>query len=438
MRLPPTERERVWEDIPWLLFLFLASILFPVYNAFGGASYPWDDPSLTAIERVTESGDPINRIVITALGLIGVWLLVRNRGKIRLQSVIATLLLALLGWSAMSALWSTDPFITDRRLISFALMTIFAGGCAAHMSGFSLSLFITSIPTVGLIIGAAFEVLIGRFHPWTREYRFCGTAPHPNVEASFLSVTVIVLGWLCWQTRGAVRGRFVLATLIVGAFLILTGSRTSFIGVVAALSFSLALIFLRDYKPLVPVLIASLTLAVAAGAIINLTVSGEATQSPFATALHRVDDEGNLTELSGRVDLWKSLMFYVGRRPWSGYGFGAFWSPERIEDVSTELKWVIQQSHSGYIDELLALGIPGALLYIVLLCYCFGWSALQFMRYRDGYGVWAAVLLFIAVHNVSESLSVSSSFTNLTFYLIVLHMAMRLPERSDFATRQEI
>jgi O-antigen ligase len=170
----------------------------------------------------------------------------------------------------------------------------------------------------------------------------------------------------------------------------------------------------------------------------NLTVSGEATQSPLANALHRVDDEGSLTELSGRVDLWKSLMFYVGRRPWSGYGFGAFWSPERIEDVSTQLKWVIQQSHSGYIDELLALGIPGALLYIVLLCYCLGWSALQFMRSRDGYGVWAASLLFITIHNASESISVSSSFTNLTFYLIVLHMAMRRPERSNLAARVEI
>jgi hypothetical protein len=112
MRLPSVERERVVATVPWLLFVFLGAILFPVYDEFVSSVYlSYDDRSLSYVTQLTETGNPTSRVVIIALGLIGAWLLARNRHRIRLQPIIAKVLFAFLTWTAMSALWSTDPLV---------------------------------------------------------------------------------------------------------------------------------------------------------------------------------------------------------------------------------------------------------------------------------------------------------------------------------------
>jgi O-antigen ligase len=187
-------------------------------------------------------------------------------------------------------------------------MTIFSAGCAARMNTFSLSAFIASIPAIYLIPGIAGEIMYGRFHPFSGQYRFCGTGSLPNVEAATLSVSAILLCWLCWQMRGMVRVWSVIATLIVGVFLVLTGSRISLIAVLVVLAFSLLVILLRDYKRLAPVLVASLSLIIAIGALLNLAISTDSAKSLLASALHRDGDETNLSALNGRAGLLNEPM----------------------------------------------------------------------------------------------------------------------------------
>jgi len=117
----------------------------------------------------------------------------------------------------------------------------------------------------------------------------------------------------------------------------------------------------------------------------------------------------------------------VAKRPLRGYGFGGFWTAKRIEAISQDQTWAIQQSHSAYIEELLALGIPGAVLYVALLFTSLWICVGQFFRHREAYGAWAAILVFIAIHNVTESINVGPLFTNLTFNLIVLYLAIVSP-----------
>ena len=75
---------------------------------------------------------------------------------------------------------------------------------------------------------------------------------------------------------------------------------------------------------------------------------------------------GKDPSLTGRTDIWESLMRKVADRPWTGYGYGAFWG--RIGEsapadwVRKETGWVVPSAHNGWIDLLVQLGWPGAFL----------------------------------------------------------------------------
>ena len=409
---------------PWLLYLCTFPALFCLYNKFDAPAHPYEAQSASDIAQQAQTGDVLGRILIVALGLIGASLVVRYRKRIRLQPLIARILFAFLAWNALTAIWSVDPALSIRRLGSLAFMVIFCAGCATRMNTFSLSVFIASIPAVTILPGVFAEMRYGTFNLFSSGYRFGGTAPHPNVEAANLSVATILLAWLCWRTRGLGRICSVLATAFVAAFLILSGSRTCLVAVFAAIAFSSALILVRDNRRLIPAVAALLCLTAGSGALADLALSSGSARPGLIGLVQKNQDEGDPTSLNGRVDLWNHLLTYAAERPWRGYGFGSFWSPQRIEDVSAEQGWAIQQSHSAYIDELLGLGIPGALLYVALLFSSLAWCVVQFARGRDGYGAFAAMLLFIAIHDATESIDVSSVFTNTAFYMVVLYVAL--------------
>jgi O-antigen ligase len=140
--------------------------------------------------------------------------------------------------------------------------------------------------------------------------------------------------------------------------------------------------------------------------------------------------EGDFMAANGRVQLWQACLKFAAERPWLGYGFEGFWSEARIEMISADQGWVIQQSHSAYIDQVLALGACGAVLYITLVFGCLVTCLARFWRGRVEYGPWAAALIVILVDNATESIDVSPLFPQFAFILITLHLAfVREPGR---------
>ncbi len=422
-------KERVNRSFPWLLYFSSFPMLFYLYNKLDAPSHPYEAQSASDIAQQAQTGDIFGRVLIIALGLIGASLLFRYRERLHRERVISTILFLFLTWNFTTALWSVDPSLSIRRLVSLGLMVTFCAGCAVRMNTFSLSVFIASIPAIGIIPGVQAEVRYGLFHPFSNGYRFGGTAPHPNVQAANLSVATILLFWLCFLTRGRTRVCFMLITAVVSAFLVLCGSRTSLIAVLASLAVSLILSLVRDHKRLIPLAIASAALILGLSGLADLALSSASSHAGFGNLIKH-QDESNATSLNGRTDLWHSLLTYVAERPWRGYGFGAFWSPQRIEDISADQGWAIEQSHSAYIEELLGIGIPGALLYVSLLLASLVWCALQFLRHRNGYGSFAAVLLFITIHDVTEGIDIGSTFSNTAFYMIVSLLALKQLEAS--------
>ena len=418
------QRERLAATFPWILFVLTWLITFALQHRMDAPAV-WLDGggSILDVAEKAYYGDIHRQVLIVMLGVVGAFLLFRGRKLLRLNGNIASLLLAYLGWIGLSATWADDPSLTIRRQIAFALMLVFAAGCAARMNVGILSVFIAGIAALNLIPGLIAELRYGDLHPFASGNRFGGTV-HPNIQGATLSLAILVLCWWLWWTRGPVRLRLVFTNVVLLVFLLMTRSRTSMFALAAALGFSVAIVIARDQRHWLPRLIGPVALTIGLVGLVGLAVTSSSVRSDFLNAIRADRDQGDATELIGRTDVWRTCLGFAAERPLLGFGFDGFWSEKHIEMISKDLHWPVDQGHSAYLDQLLALGVPGASLYILLLLVCFFTCVARFLRGEDRYGAWAALLLFIVIHNATESINVLPTFPNFAFNLIVLHLAL--------------
>jgi exopolysaccharide production protein ExoQ len=406
-------------------------MLFWLYNKLDAPSRNFDQQSLVAseVEAVQTGADIVARILIVILGMIGIWLLVRYRDRIRVSPWIGFLTFALFCWSALSITWSIDPGLSVRRVVYLFLMLLFSAGCAVRMSPFSLSAFAASIPAAAIVPGVLAELAYGKFRPFSGGYRFMGTAVHPNVEGATLAVAFVIFCWMSWLTRSTLRKVYLASTIYVGVFLVMTGSRTSLIAAVLGIAVSGCLVFARDHRHLAASAVGCLCLAFAGGLAMYAWLSPQSSKPLLASMVERASDSSDTSSLNGRTSLWETLGVYIAERPWRGYGYGSFWTPQHIEDVSQEEGWAIEEAHSAYLDQLLAIGILGVVAYILLLVSCLIQCGIEFWKGRDDYGAWIPVFIFLIVNDLTEGINVAPGFTYLIFLLLTMRLALLRPDR---------
>jgi O-antigen ligase len=70
---------------------------------------------------------------------------------------------------------------------------------------------------------------------------------------------------------------------------------------------------------------------------------------------------------TGRFDIWRYGFEMLAAKPWTGYGYEAFWQTDITlkGESRLELAWAVEKiihGHNGYLDVALTLGIPGLLM----------------------------------------------------------------------------
>lgn len=71
--------------------------------------------------------------------------------------------------------------------------------------------------------------------------------------------------------------------------------------------------------------------------------------------------------LTGRTGLWHVLLELSYQRPLQGWGIGLFERQEVMMRYSIQFGWAAKTTHNSYLDLVLGLGYPAALLIIVIL-----------------------------------------------------------------------
>ena len=116
---------------------------------------------------------------------------------------------------------------------------------------------------------------------------------------------------------------------------------------------------------------------------------------------------GKNAELSGRLPLWELVLQVSSLRPWLGYGYEAFWTPDApmVRWIAQSLRYTPFYSHSGVMETLLNGG--RVLLLLVGLAYLGTlWRSYLHLRARPGEPSAALPLVFcffFVFTNFSES-----------------------------------
>lgn len=366
-----------------------------------------------------------------ALGSIGAFLLlVPSRVPIIVNKWLLFLIGSFGALIVLSAMWADDPALSLKRSAQPLLLTIAAAGIVKHWQPRQLCLFVVMITSGVLLFGFIATCANGSFLQGPA-YRFGGTL-HPNVQGvNCAALCLASLALLC-EPRCDGRGlnwRWLVPLIIGLAFLYLTRSRTT----AAALAAGFAAFFVMKRTLLrTSVLVLTVTLIALIVGLLCLDPDSNMSGMLFnAVQMGREDDAQDASSLTGRIPIWRHVSSDISERPLLGYGYGAFWTAQRIWEYSFILRWQFNHAHSAYLETMLNNGAFGLAVGLLILVSIGLLAVRAFKQTGDiGYRFVAAIVTMALIHGFIDSNFVVVGFAPflvlMCLFLIVLHGQPRL------------
>ncbi len=310
-------------------------------------------------------GDPVNRNVFLLLMVAGV--IVLGRRKLAWGR-----LLAHNGWiwlyflfGGVSILWSDYPDVSFRRLIKALGIVIMALVVLSEKRpyeavGVVLRRLAFLLVPLSILFIKYYPDLGRTYNPWTYEPMFIGVAQHKNGLGQICLLAGIYFCWtLLWGRDERLRlGRGLSITLnvvflsMIVWLLHMANSATSLACLVLVAGMLLA-------SRLPPVARAPRRIMVLGIVVIFLFGVLEVTLGVSDSVVTLLGRDPTLTT---RVPMWEGLRA-MAANPLVGVGYESFWLGDRL-DVLQDKYGGIHQSHNGYLDLYLNLGLVGLSLIV--------------------------------------------------------------------------
>jgi len=301
-------------------------------------------------------------------GCLAVWtVLLAMRDDMRgLASLLRPGYLLLIGWIVVSGvLLSTDPSTSIKR---FAL-TASVGVVAATLlllpktqSELARWLGIAALALLAVCyLGVVFAPQLS-MHMATdiQEPHLAGdwrgAFGHKNVAAAVMAMLLFVA---IYVMRGGAPVLGASVGLLALVFLLNSVGKTSSALILVVLALTSLTGVIRSFWLRAAILYAPLFILIMAGvgAVMSDHLGNIAKMLPLDTSF------------TGRTDIWTFAMQALLLRPWTGYGFAAFWGSGSIRDLPQGMEWAeyASHSHNGYLDTALSIGLPGLALLMAVL-----------------------------------------------------------------------
>jgi len=379
---------------------------------------------ISAKERIIQvtKGDVRRRIAFLSLGIIGIILLFRNKGRsLRINGFLGWIIIFYLIWAFCSIIWANDIILTLRRLFVLIMLCLGALGLVKKLSIHDIILMIFSISSLYLLLGIITEIIFGTFQlSLSPEYRFAGIF-HPIYQAINCALLLLSAVFLM-KSPGHKRSLFLAIAVVALIFLILTKSRAALTSVMLALFiyWFMNSSFLRKFNFFLGMIFIFCLLLLLIGS------------SLFPMFLNSVElgrrnpAISDATGIKGRISLWEDCFIYVARRPILGYGYNGFWIPRHIYDISIAHGWVPGGSHCAYIDILLDLGIVGMLVFILIFIIGIRQSfVFNKSSSNDGYQFFIVLLIFSILSGLFYSVISRHMFLTFLNMVILGHLGFQ-------------
>ena len=139
---------------------------------------------------------------------------------------------------------------------------------------------------------------------------------------------------------------------------------------------------------------------------------------------------GRDPSLTGRTDIWATLIDMINQRPMLGYGYGAFWAldSEPAYWVRVLVEWDAPTAHNGWLEVAIALGLVGLaclVLDFMMTIYRAARASIDTWTGVFALGVCAQFLLF----SLSESISMQQNAIVWVTYVAVATKLANRPRR---------
>ena len=361
-----------------------------------------------------ESGgtlDPILHVVLLSLGVI-----ILSGRNFNWSAVIKenVWVVVLLTYMLVSVSWSDMPFIASKRWIReltalvMAFVVVSEPDPRQAIESFFRRVIYVVIPFSVLLI-KYYQNWGVEYSPWTGEIQWIGVSVQKNGLGRLCLISAFVLVWTLirrWQKRDlGVSNYHTVAevTLLIMTLWLLKGpsmwaaSATAVCALGAGFLTLFVLSWMQRHR---------LQLSSNAWVLVLAGIVCFGTVTPFvggSTVTALTSTVGRDATLTGRTDIWSSLLPDVQGQPFLGHGFGSFWTSARIREHR------VGEAHNGYLEVWLGLGFVGLVLTAIFLLSSIGKSATLLNRDYDWAALCICFLVMVAVHNISES-----SFESLT------------------------
>jgi exopolysaccharide production protein ExoQ len=236
----------------------------------------------------------------------------------------------------------------------------------------------------------------GRYVYWLNGERFvsprlAGIAGSANNMALIAAFALIVIGLYARDFHRIHWSFAPLSALICGAALILTNSRTPLAMVFVILFMTYALTWRRVHIAILLVSAGLLAMA------ILLPVSDQL----MLKFVSRSGSADELTSLTGRTEIWYTVLKLVEQQPWTGYGYASsvFVLPEHQNSIG----FTTSHAHNLALQLLLTTGWVGLILFLLSI------AGIGIRAVRHNNRVMFALLAFVLLNGITES----SGFTTL-------------------------
>ncbi|MGV3578356.1 O-antigen ligase family protein [Brevundimonas sp.] len=345
--------------------------------------------------------------------------LIAMRPHVLVRAWPAWLILGVLVLQAFaSKWWSIDPGVTQRRVIAMAISSAFSIYLGIAFGGRHLPrmLMISClIMGVGSVIMALAFPSIG-IHQLENAGLWRGLWYEKNQMGLVMSAGAVAAA--ACLASGDPRRLTPAITLVICAFLVLmTQSKTSLLCLMLGTGAVAGLWAMRRGGAAFAIIALWFGVVLTAGALYVFITDP-------AMVLKTLGKDPSLT---GRTDIWEALMREVSERPWTGFGYQAFWGRESVPAafIRAETQWPVPSAHNGWIDLLIQLGWPGAITVgiTVALATIVSIFRIPGSGAREGYFAIGYLLVFLLL-SLSESVLLSHANLPWTLLLAILARAL--------------
>ena len=187
-----------------------------------------------------------------------------------------------------------------------------------------------------------------------------GLFGHKNTAGAAMAMFIII-GLFVAGTGRSVAGVTIAATAAV--FLLLTQSKNSIVLLPVTLVLALGVERAKS-------LWARFSIGLGPLVLLNLLTVG----TVYLESLKRLVEHLPIDQtFTGRTQIWAFVAEHIAERPFFGQGLRAFWYTNTVVDAEAAgNEWIagVVNSHNGYLDLALTIGLPGlALMIVVFLVY---------------------------------------------------------------------